>query len=617
LITQQLDTSIFDVSMDDSVIEIQDDSSILEVMEDKENLNNRQTVAAAGRPSKVVAQEPPQQPLKRKETRGGVKLDDTIDLDDSDDDANSGKREQDSSSFMREIGDGASDVEETVDKADHFTTATEHQQPSLPQTPPLSNDVTNNDVTGVNCHSFVTSTPAVNGANSATLTDDTVANYTYEHNQTAKINDVTGETNDVTREDAGDSTFGGQDPVAEGEIQDEMCDSYDEKVSLMTSLNPVTSSSHLPAHPACSLRNGVSKSGDEDSSDDVTAGNDDDEEEEPADDEISSDDDEEDMSMPSKQTRQLDPAHLPETCTVLTTNHGGRVYLVGTAHFSQESNEDVAKVIRAVQPDVVVLELCKARTTVLHLDEERSLELAQNLTLERMVEMVKEQGAVQGLMTATMLSMSAHLTKELGMAPGGEFRRAYREAKEIPGCLVHLGDRPIQVTLRRAVGSLSVWQMIKLGLTMLTSKASITKEEVEKYKQKDVLEAMLEEMAGEYPSFSKVLVEERDLFLAHSMWLAANAPWRVSPQKETPRGKGAQAPVVVGVVGIGHKKGIIKNWGQVTTQDVAKVVQIPEPTASQKYTKLAIKTSFVILSLYGSYRILRNPISRLTKILTK
>ena len=40
-----------------------------------------------------------------------------------------------------------------------------------------------------------------------------------------------------------------------------------------------------------------------------------------------------------------------------------------------------------------------------------------------------------------LLSMSAHLTKELGMAPGGEFRRAFVEAKAVPGCLVHLGDR--------------------------------------------------------------------------------------------------------------------------------------------------------------------------------
>jgi hypothetical protein len=35
---------------------------------------------------------------------------------------------------------------------------------------------------------------------------------------------------------------------------------------------------------------------------------------------------------------------LPETVSLLTTPDGGKVYLVGTAHFSMESQEDVAKV---------------------------------------------------------------------------------------------------------------------------------------------------------------------------------------------------------------------------------------------------------------------------------
>ena len=30
-------------------------------------------------------------------------------------------------------------------------------------------------------------------------------------------------------------------------------------------------------------------------------------------------------------------------------------------------------------------------------------------------------------MNVLLLSMSAHITKQLGMAPGGEFRAAYRE----------------------------------------------------------------------------------------------------------------------------------------------------------------------------------------------
>ena len=52
------------------------------------------------------------------------------------------------------------------------------------------------------------------------------------------------------------------------------------------------------------------------------------------------------------------------------------------------------------------------------------MEEAQNLSLERSLEIIKQQGTIQGVMYLLLLSMSAHITKELGMAPGGEFRRS-------------------------------------------------------------------------------------------------------------------------------------------------------------------------------------------------
>lgn len=48
-----------------------------------------------------------------------------------------------------------------------------------------------------------------------------------------------------------------------------------------------------------------------------------------------------------------------------------------------------------------------------------------------------------------------------------------------------------------------------------------SKEEVEKCKQKDLLEQMLKEMTGEFPALSQVFVQERDMFLANSLRLAA------------------------------------------------------------------------------------------------
>lgn len=84
------------------------------------------------------------------------------------------------------------------------------------------------------------------------------------------------------------------------------------------------------------------------------------------------------------------------------------------------------------------------------------------------------------------------------MAPGGEFRSAVTYSKMIAGCLVQFCDRPIEITIRRALASLSVWRKIKLCWNIITSDDTISKEEVEKCKQKDLLEKMLEEMSGKF-----------------------------------------------------------------------------------------------------------------------
>ena len=490
--------------MDDSVIEVADDTiDVLDSTVEEVDMTKDRT-----EPVEPVVS-------RRKQTRGGIKLDDTIDLDSTDESIQNPPPESGSS----------------TDDAQHYTTAV-------------------NNTMEATFKSLVTSTPAVNGH--ANKLDET-----------------------------GDNGHG-------MDIQDEMCDSYEEKVSV------------------------ARRSSTEDASDESQGPGQDDK----ADDEMSGDESisSGNLTLPSKRKRRLDLQNLPKTCSLLTTPSGGRVYLVGTAHFSHESQEDVAAVIQAVQPDVVVLELCQARASTLVLDEKKIMELVQSLTLSSVVEIMQTKGAFHGLMLITMQTMSAHLTRELGMAPGGEFRRAYKEAKAVPGCLLHLGDRPIGITLRRAVGSLSWWQMIKIAFACTSSKVSITKEDVEKYKQKDMLQATIEEMAGEYPNFSRVLVEERDVFLAHSLRMAVDMPRNLTPQDNLGP---TEAPVVVGVVGIGHVAGITDKWNSVNREDVAKVLVIPQPTRSQKFVRAAVKTSFVCLSIYGGYRLFRNPINRLSKMVAQ
>lgn len=42
-----------------------------------------------------------------------------------------------------------------------------------------------------------------------------------------------------------------------------------------------------------------------------------------------------------------------------------------------------------------------------------------------------EGGPLHGVMYTLLISMSAHVTRQLGMAPGGEFRMAYKAANQV------------------------------------------------------------------------------------------------------------------------------------------------------------------------------------------
>ena len=293
--------------------------------------------------------------------------------------------------------------------------------------------------------------------------------------------------------------------------------------------------------------------------------------------------------------------NLPETVTLLKNPHTGvKVYLVGTAHFSKESQDDVIKVIRTVQPQVIVLELCDARTSVLCLDEATILEEAKNIDFEKIRTTIKTNGVYQGVMYLLLLNMSAHITKEIGMAPGGEFRVAYKEAGNLPSCSIHLGDRPIQITIQRALARLSWFQTIKLGWHLLTNKDPISKEEIEKCKRRDMLEQLLADMAGEYPALGKVVVDERDIYLTHSLQMASGPRLHKISRDEEP-------PCVVGVVGLGHSVGINRLWSVDQYPFLADILTVPPPSLSSKIIKFTLKVSLLTVGGFVVYRFVPMP----------
>ncbi|XP_077025344.1 traB domain-containing protein isoform X2 [Tamandua tetradactyla] len=272
------------------------------------------------------------------------------------------------------------------------------------------------------------------------------------------------------------------------------------------------------------------------------------------------------LLLEMKLRRRRERPTLPHTVTELVAEDGSRVYVVGTAHFSDDSKRDVVKTIRAVQPDVVVVELCQYRVSMLKMDESTLLREAKEISLEKLQQAVRQNGVMSGLMQMLLLKVSAHITEQLGMAPGGEFREAFKEKVKLAWGLCFLSD-------------------------------PISKDDVERCKQKDLLEQMMAEMIGEFPDLHRTIVSERDVYLTYMLRQAAR-------RVELPRASDAEPrqcipSVVVGVVGMGHVPGIEKNWS--TDLNIQEVMAVPPPSISGRVSRLAVKAAVLGLMGYGLY----------------
>lgn len=194
--------------------------------------------------------------------------------------------------------------------------------------------------------------------------------------------------------------------------------------------------------------------------------------------------------------------------------NGRKITLVGTAHVSKESVEEVKKTINELKPDCVAVEL----------DEKRA-DSIQNADRYSQLDLVKVFKRKEGFLLLANLILSSFQKRmglNAGVKPGDEMLAAMDTAKEndIPCELV---DRPIQITLKRAWAKNSFWGKCKLLATLLTSafgKEEISPSEVEKLKERNEMDSMMNELSDYMPVIKEVLIDERDQYLASKIWLA-------------------------------------------------------------------------------------------------
>ncbi|GLT25921.1 hypothetical protein SLA2020_010190 [Shorea laevis] len=211
------------------------------------------------------------------------------------------------------------------------------------------------------------------------------------------------------------------------------------------------------------------------------------------------------------ERRKLElPEELSRSAMVLScqsTAEGGTcdVYLVGTAHVSKESCREVEAVISFLKPQVVFLELCSSRVPVLC----PPLENLKIPTLREMIDMWKKKHNLFGILYSWFL---AKVASQLEVFPGSEFRVAFEEARKYGGKII-LGDRSVQITLRRTWAKMPLWHKTKLLYSLLFQAVFLpSAEELNKLLKEmddvDMLTLVIQEMSKEFLTLMETLVHE-------------------------------------------------------------------------------------------------------------
>ena len=224
------------------------------------------------------------------------------------------------------------------------------------------------------------------------------------------------------------------------------------------------------------------------------------------------------------------------------------IILIGTAHISRESADLVDRVITEEKPDVVCVELCKARfEAIQQKDKWQEMDI---------VKVIRENRTALLLSQLLMMSLQKKIAERFNINPGEDMLRAISRAEE-SGAEVVLADREIRVTLLRTWRMMGLWTKMKFLSDMILSLfigEDIAEENIEELKQHDVLDLALKSIGEKLPELKTTLIDERDQFLACSI-------------------RNSQGRKIIAVVGAGHIPGIMENIGKAI--DIDEINTIP------------------------------------------
>jgi pheromone shutdown-related protein TraB len=170
------------------------------------------------------------------------------------------------------------------------------------------------------------------------------------------------------------------------------------------------------------------------------------------------------------------------------------------------------------------------------------------------------------LVNLLLASYQKRLGLKLGVMPGTELLEATRVAEE-KGIPVSLCDRNVRITILRAWRSMSWWKKNTLLAALLAGmfgKEELSEDDLRELRQNDVLTELIQDLATEMPVLKRVLIDERDIYLAQKI--------RESEGKR-----------IVAVIGAGHLEGICNSLTEGRHEELETIERIPTALPIWKY----------------------------------
>ena len=267
-------------------------------------------------------------------------------------------------------------------------------------------------------------------------------------------------------------------------------------------------------------------------------------------------------------------AELPSSVRILEAK-GKIIYLVGTAHVSKQSMEDVRKTIETVKPDTVCLEL----------DAERYKNLTDPKRWKKtnIGKVIREGKAALLLSSLVMSSFQRRIGKKLGVTPGAEMSEGARAGEE-HGAAIHMIDRDIQLTLKRTWRNLDAWNKLKMMFQLTASLFAVDEVDestIEELKEQEKLGDVLQVFGEEFPQVKFPLIDERDQYMAQKL-------------------RDAPGENIVAVVGAGHCPGITVEIKK--DRSLEPLETLPPASSVGKAVKWIIPGLILALFVWGFYR---------------